>query len=141
MESLAAQNGVRLSLLSAQPAPGVGPEPIKSWNDPPLWLLPKAASRPFLPLSPLPGMLFPDFSASVNPVFPLDQRERALGHLLHPQTLSLSAQGPGLPTGSCLPLLSHTLAQPAPHASSRNSTFSHLWVFAHAVPLCLECFF
>lgn len=36
----------------AQPAPGVGFEPIKSWNDPPLWLLPRAASRPFL-LCPL----------------------------------------------------------------------------------------
>ena len=42
----------------AQPAPGVGSEPIKSWNDPPPWLLPKAASRPFLLLSPLLGMLF-----------------------------------------------------------------------------------
>lgn len=60
----------RLAQPSAQPAPGAGSEPIKSWNDPPPWLLPKAASRPFLLLSPLLGMLF---STSVSPVFPLAQ--------------------------------------------------------------------
>lgn len=73
----------------AQPAPGVGSEPIKSWNDPPPWLLPKAASRLFLLLSPLLGMLFiqyqcmPCVSSSPEPV--------ATSITLH--TLSFSAQG------------------------------------------------
>lgn len=36
------------------------------------WPLPKAASKLSLLLVPLPRMFFPDFSTSLNPVFPLD---------------------------------------------------------------------
>ena len=58
------------SAFSCPACPGAGSEPIKSWNDQPPWLLPKAVSRPFLLLSPLLGMLF---STSESPVFPLAQ--------------------------------------------------------------------
>ena len=50
----------------AQPVSGAGSEPIKTWNNPPPWLLPKASSRLFLLLSPLPGTFFPDFSTTVD---------------------------------------------------------------------------
>lgn len=53
-----------VQLSPAQPAPGAGSKPIKSWKDPPPWLFPIAATKSFLLLFPLPGMFFPDSSTT-----------------------------------------------------------------------------
>lgn len=88
------------------------------------WLLPKSSSRPFLLLSPLPGMFFPDFSTSVNRVSSRPEPSAPSFTLKH-----CPIRARGKPPFWRLP---HSFP------AGRSSPLSHLLVFARTAPLYLE---
>lgn len=122
MESPAAQDGVRLSLLLPSLPQGLALSRSKAGMTHLSGCSPKLLLGLFC-FVPSTRNALPTLQRQCKPCVS-SRPERALGHLLHPQTLSLSAQGSGLSSRGCLILPFNTLAQPAPHASSRSSPLS-----------------